>query len=302
MVIGGTTLMVMLMPIIGYLVLLWLMSRIGFYTAIYLLAGSMVVAGVILAIALWRLLLRPIQSLAATSADLIEHSVAEARPLAHYGTSELRDLGQTVLDMAAALQNRTRAVQAYSDHVTHELKSPLTALNGAAELLANTDLAPETREILLRDIADSSQRMADLLDAMRNFSKANHMGAVRGATPISTLPSIQGKDVHLIGNPILNLSFDAAEIVMANLIKNARAHGAKRIDVVVGQGEILVADDGTGISKAHQTRVFEPFFTTNREKGGTGMGLAIVRSLVESGGGTVDLWRKHGGIVIAIRL
>ncbi|MGB0798628.1 MAG: ATP-binding protein [Planktomarina sp.] len=301
LIIGCISVLFSILPIISYFVIAGLIDHLGLTLTVGVLVIASALGGVILSIALWRFLLRPIRALAATSADLVYNSVAEARPLAHYGTSELRDLGQTVLDMADALQNRTRAVQAYSDHVTHELKSPLTAMAAASELLQSSDLGPDVQRELIDDIARSSHRMADLLDAMREFSRASHSISAAGWTNICDQEVINDPQVHVIGQPILPLSQQATSIILSNLIGNAKDHGADRIDIVSRAGGILVADNGRGMSEALMPQVFNAFFTTRRGEGGTGMGLAIVKSLAESGGCTVDLWRKKGGIVIAIR-
>ena len=63
-----------------------------------------------------------------------------------------------------------------------------------------------------------------------------------------------------------------------------------------------IADDGAGISPGNRDRVFEPFFTTRREAGGTGMGLQIVRSMLAAHGGTIRLLPSESGAAFEIRV
>nr|WP_280526934.1 ATP-binding protein [Rhizobium ruizarguesonis] len=63
---------------------------------------------------------------------------------------------------------------------------------------------------------------------------------------------------------------------------------------LLAAGFILVRDDGTGISEANRQRIFQPFFSTRREQGGTGMGLGIVRAMLSSHGGTIRLLPTTG--------
>jgi signal transduction histidine kinase len=97
---------------------------------------------------------------------------------------------------------------------------------------------------------------------------------------------------------IVALPFEAAGIVFANLAENAAQHGASRLELVVAAGArnatILVRDNGSGISEGNRERVFQPFFSTRREQGGTGMGLDIVRTMLGSYGGTIHLRQAAG--------
>jgi signal transduction histidine kinase len=94
------------------------------------------------------------------------------------------------------------------------------------------------------------------------------------------------------------LPFEAAGIVFANLAENAAQHGATRLELVVAAdartATILVRDNGSGISEGNRERVFQPFFSTRREQGGTGMGLDIVRTMLGSYGGTIHLRQATG--------
>lgn len=74
--------------------------------------------------------------------------------------------------------------------------------------------------------------------------------------------------------------------MLAQLLRNASEHGASRVVMDVNGDEdspcLRVADDGNGISTGNADRIFEPFFTTRRETGGTGMGLSVVRNILQA--------------------
>jgi signal transduction histidine kinase len=95
------------------------------------------------------------------------------------------------------------------------------------------------------------------------------------------------------------MSPENAAIVFGHLIDNARRHGAGRVSVHVrtegGMTQVRVADDGEGVSAANRAQVFEPFFTTRRASGGTGMGLGIVRALMRAHGGDIVLAQSAQG-------
>ena len=94
--------------------------------------------------------------------------------------------------------------------------------------------------------------------------------------------------------------------MFTQLLSNARAHGATKVVVGAERRDdsllIRVADDGEGISPGNRKRIFEPFFTTRRETGGTGMGLQIVRALLASHGGAIELVETDRGATFLLRV
>ena len=93
--------------------------------------------------------------------------------------------------------------------------------------------------------------------------------------------------------PLAAITQDALETVLTTLVENSRQAGASRISLAAeAQGMVLsivAADDGPGIAPADRARVFEPFFTTRRTCGGTGLGLPIARSLLQAHRGAIEL-------------
>ena len=93
---------------------------------------------------------------------------------------------------------------------------------------------------------------------------------------------------------------DELKEVLVNLLENARNAGATLVRVAIEPGRIVVEDDGSGIAADALPRVFEPHFSTNTS--GSGLGLSIVKRLVESWGGAVAISSAEGrGTTITIR-
>lgn len=299
-VLGGAVGMVLMLPPAGLLAVRWLSPYLDFRTSALIVGLLVLIAAMLLAWLLWRLLLRPIRSLAAR-ADALRADGATPEPLDHYGTAELRDLGQSVLDMARALQNREATVRAFTDHVSHEFKAPLTAIRGAAELLQDDPALDGENVRLVQTITRAVARLDRLLDALRATAAAREPRYQGACHPTALLAALRaqfpGLDVQVTGADLaLPMSADGMMVALTHLAQNAAAAGARRLTLAVGDGPSLtVADDGPGISPGNRAEVFRPFFTTRRAAGGTGMGLAITRSLIEAHGGTIILQPSASG-------
>lgn len=266
-----------------------------------LLLGQMaaVMAGgaALLGFVFWRFVSRPILALRTQSHEVATGLRPAPEPLAHYGVAELADLGQSVLSMARALTERSDALRSYTDHVTHELKSPVTAIVGAAELLEGAErMDPDRRSRLLATVRAEALRMDALLAKLRELARVRTLQGAAGAGLHDAVERLRGEaggmtlSVAAPPGARVPLSPEALEIVLTQLLKNAREHGATGLRVTAGaDGAFTVSDDGSGIAEANRAKVFEPFFTTKRGSGGTGMGLAIVAAVVQQRGGRVTL-------------
>ena len=109
----------------------------------------------------------------------------------------------------------------------------------------------------------------------------------------------------------VSMAAETLDSILGNLLDNARHHGGPgvsvRLDWALDGGTppcaiITVADNGQGISAANAERIFEPFFTTRRQSGNTGLGLAIIRSLLSAHGGGIELAPAERGACFRIRV
>ena len=87
----------------------------------------------------------------------------------------------------------------------------------------------------------------------------------------------------------LPLAKSGMHLCLKHLIENAISNGARAMRLEAQPGALLVVDDGPGISPGNRPHVFDPFFTTRRDSGGTGRGLAIVASRLAAHGGSIAL-------------
>lgn len=291
-VIAGTLAAVFSLPVLGIGYFRVAGGVLGWGETSWLIGWVAFVATAILAFLLWRLVLRPVQALTVYAKD-VAGSATEVHPPVHFGTPEFSELGLAVGQMHRVLQARTDVLRSYADHVTHELKSPLTVISGAAELLRDPQLDASARTALLDRVAASTERMTALLEAQRALARAQEPMPA-GVCLLSEVA--EGAKVTQDGEMPINAQ--AMRMIMAHLVTNARAHGAIHVWASVDGDTLTVSDDGRGISAGNRDRVFDPFFTTRRDAGGTGMGLAIVRRMLAAQGASIALAEGDGATFV----
>lgn len=297
LVLGGTLAAVLGVPLVGIAYFRVAGSVLGWAETAWLIGWMAVVATAILGLLLWRLVLRPVQSLTGYAQSISAGRAAS--PPRHFGTPEFSTLGQSVIDMGDHLHRRAEHMRAYADHVTHELKSPLTTLRGAAELLEDGGLSQDEQDALVSRITTATSQMAEQLDALRRLAHADTT-PMRGASRlVEVLPRIEKRYPSVVISVLQDGSVpfppQTLEPVLDHLVANASEHGADRITLSVKRGGLEITDNGRGISPGNRERIFDPFFTTRRSGGGTGMGLPIVRRMLEAQGADITLLESPSG-------
>ncbi len=211
--------------------------------------------------------------------------------------------------------------QEFVANVSHELRTPLSLIKSATETLldgAKDDAAALTRFLLIID--KHANRLALLIDDLLLLSTLDSGGLRLNRQPLPFKSTVQdaiddlqmralARDVRLENLvPASFIAFadnDRMRQVVSNLLDNAikygRAGGMASVDGRVlqdGRIEIVVADDGPGIPKESQDRIFERFYRVDkarsREQGGTGLGLAIVKHVIQAHGGEVRIESEAG--------
>ena len=232
-------------------------------------------------------------------------------------SDELGELSESFNAMAAALTDSERQRQEFIADVSHELKTPLSTLQGYMEGLIDGVVEPdeETWGLLYAE----SERMRRLVDDLRQLSRvesgqldlylapADPAQIVRRATESMT-PLFAEADVELNTElpgdfPEVSADPDRVVQVLTNLLRNALHYTPARGTVAVSaesrETDVLftVTDTGSGIPSEHLPRIFDRFYrvekSRSREGGGSGVGLAISRALVESMGGII--WAESAG-------
>lgn len=295
LVLGGTLAAVMGVPLIGIVYFRVAGNILGWAETAWLLGWLAAAATLLLGFLLWRLVLRPVWALT-HYARALQRGHANAPAPQQFGTPELHNLGRAVTDMGATLHGRATQLRAYADHVTHELKSPLTALRGSAEML-QTETTDEMRGELVQSISEAATRMEQLLGDLQRHARASQ-SAGPGHTHLQPVAQALGLDWQ--GEATVPLSEPDLKAVLTQLVQNAHDHGARKVRLDVHDAGLDVIDDGPGIAEGDRPRIFDPFFTTRRETGGTGMGLSIVRSLLEANGAEINLIKSDQGAAFRI--
>jgi PAS domain S-box-containing protein len=224
------------------------------------------------------------------------------------------DLLGTMLDITERKSvEQTR--EAFIGVLSHELRTPLTTIIGAADLLQRTRLDDEARESLVEDLASESTRLERLVDDLLVLSQTDHAQLVIEPQPVLVHRAIRAAidlesgrypDVRFEVDAPVTLPVAAAEEiylqqVLGNLLSNAAKYGPDddaRVSIVARQeGDhiaIAVQDDGPGFVAEDGAKLFELFYRDpqgTRRRPGAGIGLYVVRSLVEAMGG--EVWAKR---------
>lgn len=252
---------------------------------------------------LTRTLTGPIHALITRTDAITRGGRAAIRPLDNYGTREIAVLSQSFLDLASKLVDHSDYVRSFATHVSHELKSPLTSIRGAAELLRDDDdetpMTRAERQRFLDNIIADTSRLDTLLTRLRDLARAElpEEAGQSSLRDIAAKLKTRFPNVTIAPNgriaDLIPLPPDAAMIVFGNLVENSVQHGAQSLTLETGDTGSMMAvrvrDDGAGIPEGNRGRIFEPFFSTRREGGGTGMGLGIVSAVLSAHGGSIRL-------------
>ena len=264
-----------------------------------------------------RHVMKPVTDLAARLDTLSEEAISE-RLSKHFADDEVGQLATALDSYADRLHHLVERDREFNADVSHELRSPLTVITGATELLlAQPDLEPKVRTRLLR-IARAARQSADITTALLHMVRAEQ-GIDKDSTA-HNVGRIVNEVVHLyeplVGNKQLvlrveekdRLSVIAPESVVAvtvgNLIGNAMRYTLEgEVVIIIGNGRVKVEDTGPGIPEEDLERVFDRHYRGQNITGkGSGLGLAIVKRLCELYGWSVQFSnRESGGLRAELR-
>lgn len=284
----------------------------------FVLAGLTVILGTIaIGLVFSRTITLPMRELIDRAARIGRGDREAFRPLRHYGTREFAQLSHSFLGMAEQLARRSDYIATFSAHLTHELKSPLTSIKGAAELLQDSlqgkaeGLTPAEQKTFIANILSDTQRLEAMAQRLRELARAESLpqnertelapviADLRNRFPASSIEASGSLD-----RPI-GMSGEKAVIVLSHLVDNAVRHKARTIRLEAADERttlrLTVSNDGELISAPNRDRIFDAFFTTRRDQGGTGMGLAIARAVMASHGGAIRLKPADDGVAFELQ-
>jgi signal transduction histidine kinase len=276
-------------------------ERWKFLLAAFAVLGATLTIGLVFS----RTVTRPMHELLARVDEIGRGDRAAFRPLKHYGTREFAALSESFLLTAERLSRRSSDISTFAAHLTHELKSPLTSIRGAAELLQDSMKSPAgalteaEQRTFLANILNDTERLEAMAHRLRDLARAETIADDATASLDQIIARLRDAfsdlEIHAAGtlNRGIGLSPEGALMVFAHLADNAARHNAKTLRInVSGLAErvtAVVSNDGDPISAQNRERVFDAFFTTRRDSGGTGMGLAIAQAVLRTHGGSIRL-------------
>ena len=288
-------------------------------------AGAAVLAALValvMAVVITRVLVRPIRRLTA-AAHAVEAGHKDLASLGASGPGELGELSRSFETMVASLERAERLRHAMVADVAHELRTPIAVLQGELEALVDgvNDPNPGTLSSLHEEVL----RLGRMVEDLQTLASAEAAGLSLERHPVDLAtvaagaadalaghfaakaidftrelaPAVVWADPHRIHQVISNL--------LTNAAKFAPSQGSVRLLVRTEERSavIEVSDSGPGVALDEEQKVFERFFRgrAGRDKGGTGIGLSVVKELVVAHGGEVSLRSKPGsGACFVIRL
>ena len=261
-------------------------------------------------------LLRPVESMSAGAVRLARGDVGVR--LAPTSDPDLAPLTTAFNDMADAVEQRIARERRFVANVSHELRSPVTAVVGTAELLDNHRAGlPQRDAELVASLVDRSRRLSKTLVDLLEIGGGSgghplQLEAVDLSGIAGALLHERGLDDHiLIGDrPVVTTDARLVERVLANLIVNAETHGGGVTQVVIERLPdvvlVHVDDAGPGVAPGKAEQLFEPFTrgdATDSAHAGAGLGLAIAREAAQALGGDVAFSSSvFGGARVTLRI
>lgn len=212
-------------------------------------------------------------------------------------------------------------------NISHELKTPISALRTLSEAVTVASEDPQVNKFALM-MQSQVERLSTLVQEIIDLSRLQDADPLLDAIHVDVDEAVneaidqcqvlaETRNIEIVRGPLVGVHVvgDRTHLIMAfhNLIENAINYSPDRTRVsvnTISSGnivEVVVIDQGVGISETDQARIFERFYRVDparsRETGGTGLGLSIVKHVVGNHGGDVSLWSSAGvGSTFTIRL
>ena len=289
------------------------------YNCIYIIAISMIIIAII-AYIISKTLTRPLERM---KKEMTKLSKGDYNINLKEGHDEFGRLAKNFNNMSKELEKRNNELVEYAnskqifiDNLSHEMNTPLTSIQGYAELMQKANLNEEQKQKYLKYIQDEGKRNQDmykkllLLSYKKNtdFEKKDiEMNKVFAEIEDTFKERINNAGMELIINNQLSTIYgDETLIIMSisNLIKNAMNVSDKNTKIMVNafnmnnKKYVQVVDQGPGISEENIKKITEPFYRVDkvrsRKNGGAGLGLSICKSIMEMHGGKLIIESEIG--------
>lgn len=265
-------------------------------------------------VTLGRIVTQPIEKLIAAMSASRQAGTYEKITVTNEGKDELAEMERTFNSMMEQLEQNYRKQEQFVSDASHELKTPLTVIEGYARLLSrqgfdNRGVAEEAVGAILGEASRMKSMIEQMLDLAKNHESLTfHMAECDVFSTIQTVVHTMGRsfgrEMNIRGNgPVLvQTDEDRLKQLLFILLDNARKYSEREIHTSVKSGEdmveIAVQDFGRGIPESHLPHIFDRFYRVeedrNRKTGGTGLGLAIAKEIADGLGGQLLIESKVG--------
>lgn len=256
-------------------------------------------------------MVRPVTELTRSSERVARtQDLTERIPVSR--SDEVGRLATSFNTMMEALETSQRQQNQLVMDANHELRTPLTSLRTNIEVLQRNHrtLSDSDRQKLLRDVTDELDELTGLVSELVDSATAvDHSDAPEGELDLEELVESCAETLRRRTGRIVSVTSNGPELVvgrpalLTRAVQNLLSNAAKfsppgtPISVALGNGRVTVSDAGDGIDIRERHQVFDRFFRSvdARSKPGSGLGLSIVREIVESHGGTVHVGESRAG-------
>ena len=279
---------------------------------------------------------RPLQNLTETARLVAAGDYTARTPVAHTRRDELGELGRTLNDMTARVQDQLAQLaaeadgkQALVDDLSHEMRTPLTAIGGYAQTIRLADLRGEELMQAAESIEFESRRLLNLSEQLLRLSVLNHeppefcdipAGELMGRVLDAVGPKAAARGVALEAVPDpetvttpVSCQPDLMESLLVNLCDNgvkACAPGGRVVLTFAADGcraAFTVQDNGRGMDSATLARIGRPFYRADkarsRAEGGAGLGVSICYAIARAHGAELTYQSRPGqGTTATLRL
>lgn len=259
--------------------------------------------------------LKPLQRVRSAAEDITGQNLMTRIP--EPGTKdEVEDLARSLNSMLDRLERSFEAQQRFTSDASHELRTPITAISGHASYLLRRSNPTEAQQESLNIIKQESERLTNLVSNLLQLARSDGgvlqlkrepifsaMFLNEVASELAVLATAQGSQIQVIGRDIpFEGDQDRLKQVLINLVANSLKAGAQYVRLSSSQqafGEeirLTIEDNGPGIPEEHLKKLFDRFYrvedSRSRDQGGAGLGLSIVKSIVDAHDGRIWIESK----------
>ena len=242
------------------------------------------------------------------AAQITEKSLGQRVPVPRTG-DEISTLARTLNTMLERLERSFETQRRFTSDASHELRTPVTAIGGHAGYLLRRTNPTEGQKESLQIIKNESERLSQLIASLLELARSDGGSTPLNLQPVLALPFLgelsselrpiaeaAGAQISVLG-PEVEFEADPSRLkqVFINLMANALKAGSSRLYLEVLSEDdnvhFRVGDNGPGIAQEHLPRLFDRFYRVDesraRDAGGSGLGLSIVKSIVDAHSGQI---------------